>query len=180
MHKINVYSENAGDAFYDEYFYGIVQNRERNKQIAKIAAEACKKGKSVLILCKILQHGDKIQGELDTLGVEAQFCNGTTDKKFNYDELNRLRSGKSKILIMSRIGEAGVDVPCLDVVIRASGGKSTVNTLQSLGRGLRAKNKGTNTVDFHDFMDVGNTHLAAHSHQRIKDYEREGFDVVYD
>ena len=71
----------------------------------------------------------------------------------------------------------GLDIPDLDCILRASGGKSSISTLQAIGRGLRRK-KDENVVSYYDFLDSVDRYTYSHSMQRIKDYEQEEFEVV--
>lgn len=158
----------------------IVYNDARNKQIVDLVKKGLAENKVVMILVKQIAHGRVLQMRLEGEGIDVDFCFGGSGKEERYININKLRKKISRVLIMSKIGEVGIDIPSIDVLIRASGGKSTVSTLQSIGRGLRAKKDKANVIDYHDFIDSGNTYLNAHSKARICDYEREEFDIIYD
>lgn len=87
--------------------------------------------------------------------------------------LDMLRAG-SGIVISSPIFDEGVDIPSLDCVILAGGGKSQVKLLQRIGRGMRHKD-GDNTMKIYDFLDDTNKILLRHSEKRIETYASEGF-----
>jgi len=76
------------------------------------------------------------------------------------------------VLIASSIYDEGVDLPEVNVLIKASGGKSEVKTIQQVGRGLRPKKE---KLIVYDFNDMNSKFLSAHSKKRIKTYKQEGF-----
>lgn len=182
MHKADTTGcQNMFYANYPEaYSQLVVYNDARNKQIIDIAKKGLEDNKIVLILVKQIAHGRVLQMMLEGEGIQVDFCFGGSGKEERYININKLRKKISKVLIMSKIGEIGIDIPSIDVLIRASGGKSTVSTLQSIGRGLRAKKGKDNVIDYHDFIDSSNSYLNNHSKARICDYEREEFEIVYD
>ena len=51
--------------------------------------------------------------------------------------MNWLKSGKIQCVIATVSWVEGVDIPNLTCVINAGGGKSEIQTLQKIGRGLR-------------------------------------------
>lgn len=152
--------------YKDAYKRLIVQNGERNNLIAGYARGA--KG-SILILVNILEHG----AELQKLIPEAVFVHGSDTTERRKEVLDMLRAG-SGIVISSPIFDEGVDIPSLDCVILAGGGKSQVKLLQRIGRGMRHKD-GDNTMKIYDFLDDTNKILLRHSEKRIETYASEGF-----
>ena len=74
--------------------------------------------------------------------------------------------------MISTIFDEGVDIPEVNVLIIAAGGKSEVKTIQRIGRGLRKKKVGGVLV--FDFKDASKF-LDRHSIDRIKVYQKEGF-----
>ncbi len=72
---------------------------------------------------------------------------------------------------------AGVDIPELQVVILAAGGKSAVRVIQRAGRALR-KCVGKKKATIHDFFDTGSIYLIKHSRNRMATCKAEGFELV--
>jgi len=58
-------------------------------------------------------------------------------------------------------------------LINATGGKSPLQLIQKLGRGLR-KSPDKTLLNYHDFHFIGNSFLEKHSIQRMKTLEIEG------
>ncbi len=148
----------------------IVDNSYRNTCIADIAKES--KG-IVLVLVNQVHQGNKL---LDLIQ-DAVFVNGSDDTRYRKDILEIMRVAKHGIFIASPIFDEGVDVPSIDTVILAGGGKSHIKLLQRIGRGLRKKENG-NVLHIYDFIDDTNKYLLSHSEARIDVYVQEGFETV--
>lgn len=164
-----VYSE-----VYDKH---IVFNQKRNELITKITLDSLKDNLTVLILTRRIQHGKILEEMMTAKGIKAVFCYGGSKEELRRKEIQKIKDGKSKVLILSVIGEVGLDIPAIDVMIRAHAGKSTISTLQGIGRGLRKK-KGNNKLIYYDFLDMLDSYTYIHSKVRIKDYRDEGFEVI--
>jgi superfamily II DNA or RNA helicase len=146
---------------YHEY---IIKNNERNNKIIQLAKEA--KG-PVLILVKLIQHGDMLQMRLFADGHDSIFLNGSIkerDKKMEH-----------KIIIATSIFDEGIDIPHLETLIIAGGGKSAIQTTQRIGRVLR-KFPGKSIAMVHDFADNCKW-LKQHYEERRAIYEND-FEVV--
>lgn len=171
------------DDDYDGLIYAtaykehISLNPHRNATVVDIASGAQRSDKSVLIIVRFIDHGRRLTASLVKDGVLARFVCGGSPIAERQQALNILASGQSEVIVATNIFDEGVDVPALDVVILACGGKSHIKLLQRMGRGLRAKKGKDNIVEIHDFADVDNKYLERHYDGRIKVYEQEGFEV---
>lgn len=152
--------------YKDAYKKLIVMNKERNRLIRKVALEA--QG-TVLILVNFVTHGMILKNLIPG----ATFVHGSDDSTYRQEILQQMRS-QSGVFIASPIFDEGVDVPRIDTVIIAGGGKSRVKLLQRIGRGLRKK-EGDNNLIIYDFIDDTNKYLLRHSKARIVTYVAEGF-----
>lgn len=63
----------------------------------------------------------------------------------------------------------GVDIPQLNAVVNSGGGKSEIQTLQGVGRGLR-KTDDKNEVVIIDFLDLKHFHLIRQLGERLSTY----------
>ena len=70
-------------------------------------------------------------------------------------------SNKGMAIISSVVWRTGVDLPNLDVVVLAYAGKSEIETVQSIGRGLRRTADKDERIIV-DFFDPSNYHLVNH------------------
>lgn len=161
------------------YKYGIAQSKYRNTLIIKIIGSMYLKRRRQLILVRYIKHGKILQRMLaNHLHVPAVFLSGKDSAlkreqvkgKFNTQDM---KDG-GFVLIASSIFDEGVDIPEVDVLVHASGGKSEVKTIQRIGRGLRKKKSG-NKLIVYDFNDMNSRFLSTHSIERIETYENEGF-----
>ena len=146
------------NGMYNTY---IINNPERNKKICKLAENH----NNVLILVDRIEHGKLLYSLLDHRDVV--FLHG---KSKNRDDLNH------HIIIATSIFDLGIDIPRLETLILAGGGKSTIKTIQRMGRVLRLFN-GKNKAQIFDFYDDAKW-LEAHSKERIAIF-KENFQVKY-
>ena len=152
--------------YQDAYSSQIIENKTRNKKIIDIARSCTG---SMLILVSQIRHGIELRESIPG----SVFVNGSDDTKFRGVVLDDMKD-KSGIYIASPIFDEGIDVPGVDTVIIACGGKSRVKLLQRIGRGLRQKS-GRNILEIYDFIDDTNKYLLKHSDARINTYVDEGF-----
>lgn len=131
-------------------------------------------GKSVLIVINHTVHGKNIHHVLTSQGIECTFVHGNTPDEERKKILKGFVSGKIKVLIASMVYKEGVNVPCIDALVMACGGKAPNTILQVFGRGLR-KDPGKEVVDVYDFIDTSHSLLERHTDKRIAIYDGEGF-----
>jgi superfamily II DNA or RNA helicase len=195
-----------GKSYHNLYKKAIVENKERNKAIVKIANKMCiTQNKTVLILIQQVAHGEFLQQELLKLIPEESFTVKVQDPKSGKWQLVRVRnieflSGqddairrkavieaakekKVKILIGSTIADEGLDISSLDCLILAGGGKSSTRAFQRIGRVLRlhtnpdgTKKERAIVFDFQDYTPT----LRRHARVREKLYKtEEKWDIKY-
>lgn len=165
------------DSWKSCYKANITDNDYRNKKIVKVVDRHVNKGDKVLVLVRMIKHGKTLETMLQDEGFDIPFYYGDTKADVLEEGLDDLRSGDRNALILSSIGEIGIDIPNLDVMVRATGYKSTVSVLQGLGRLLRAEEEGEE-VFLYDFNDKLDTFNEEHSESRHADYLTEGFTIV--
>jgi superfamily II DNA or RNA helicase/ribosomal protein S27AE len=161
----------TGKNYAEAYKNQIVMNDARNELIAKEAKRLIAEGHSVYIHVTQIAHGKQIAQKIEG----SKFIYGTALKGESQSALNKLRikeledfkRGKLMGLVSTLLGE-GVDIPNLDAIIMAAGGKSEVAMIQRVGRGLRPK-KGTNEAIIVDILDQGKW-LRDHAQARIMCY----------
>ena len=170
----------AGDlmAYQVTYSLGVIHNQYRNHLIAEIAVQVAKrlKNQAVLIIVNSIEHGDNISKELDNIGAEYAFIQGKDDTDTRNVVLNKVKSGKLKILIGTKILDAGIDVDSFKCLVACSAGKSYISILQRIGRILRVRNDKKDVIVF-DLYDRTSRILYKHAKERVKYYMDQGFDV---
>jgi len=157
------------------YTYGISENNLRNRQVIEILKDFIDQGKSTLIFVTHIEHGNLIAEEVyNQFEYKIPFVQGSMPTKEREQVKTQLISGKLKAAITTSVWNEGIDVPNLDCVIIAGGGKSEVQTLQKLGRGLR-KTKDKDSVTIVDFLDLSHFHLIRQTGERLATYSEYGF-----
>jgi superfamily II DNA or RNA helicase len=139
---------------YDEYSTAydayIVENEERNKIIANMANKF-KDDKKILILTRRLTHAEK----LHELIPNSIVITGVTDKKFRREGFESFKTTNGLVLIGStKIFSAGINIPSLDMIINATAHKSSIDSIQIVGR-VKRKFEGKTIGYFIDFLDNG-------------------------
>ena len=167
----------SGTTWQQIYERGVIQCLVRNNKIAQIATTHWREGRKVMILVRQIEHGELLRDLLEQeRQVPAKFVWGrhaSVERERVKEEFNR---DGNFVLIASPIYDEGVDLPEVNVLIMAAGGKSEVKTLQKIGRGLRRK-RDHSTLLVYDFNDSGAKYLSKHSVERLKTYQKEGFKV---
>lgn len=158
--------------------HGIIGNEVRNEIIANEAIEHCGQGYNVFICVDEIAHAEILEERIKGLGGEAIVIHGQKKRSINEENIKTVgetQGGLISIGTMS-VGE-GTDMPHINLVILASGGKSTIRLLQRIGRGLRTPDGKTDLLVI-DFFDWFNPILLRHSLARQstfkKYYEGEG------
>ena len=150
------------------YKQNILRNSRRNAQIVRLAEQYSAQDKSVLItVTRVEEHG----GLLNDMIPQAVFMSGKTPAEERKQILEDFGNKKIKVLISTVVNE-GVNIPSMDVIIMAGGGKSNKQTVQRVGRALR-KSEGKSKAMIIDFYDADNGMLERHSKARLKTYKKE-------
>lgn len=158
------------------YKFGIALNTSRNQQIVDCAIDLRKDGRTTLILINRLVHGEELIKAFAHYGHHIDFVQGSTEKEERSRLKEALKTKKISWLIASVIFCEGIDLPAMDCLINASGGKSEVAVLQKIGRGLR-KTETKKDVIILDFMDTSHRYLRNHYNKRMAIYKDNGWEV---
>jgi superfamily II DNA or RNA helicase len=158
---------------YSKY---VTDNEVRSQIIADSARVLVGMKRKVLILIRYIQHGKKLVDMLSDLPI--CFINGKVDGQTRASIKKRFEDGKIDCLIASSVFDIGIDIPSLDALIMAGGGKSTVRTLQRIGRVIRSF-PGKKDAIVMDTIDHAR-YLDKHSSTRIYLYKTEpGFKIKF-
>lgn len=159
------------------YDKGIVENVYRNTITCGIAEHFQMLGFKTLILVQRLPHGRSLLRMLNDPNVVFSSGGGSVCRmvdgeiKVTNDDPERIRetfeAQTSGILIGSTIYDECIDIPSMNALIMAGGGKSYRRTIQRIGRPLHSKSEFVHVVDFWDYM---HPFLQAHSRKRSEIY----------
>ena len=137
---------------YEAY---IISNQERNETIKDLVKTLT--GRTLILVNRIF-HGVM----LNALIPESIFLSGQSSKELRDNP-------DADVIIATQIYDEGVDMPDLNNLIVAGGGKSQIKTIQRVGRTLRphADKPHANVYDFYDKTKW----LDKHSRERKKVYD---------
>lgn len=155
----------------------IEENPQRNAMIVEIALEEAQAGRKVLIICDTIRHARIISTIMNGENIRSRMLCGRHPSSVRSEAKRDFKSGVTEIMITTPIWDVGVDIPELEVVILAAGGKSAVRVIQRAGRALR-KFPGKKKATIHDFFDTGSVYTIKHSRRRMATCKTEGFELI--
>ena len=165
-----------GYSYQKALYDGIVYNADRNAGIVDLIKQH--KGKKILLTFRFLRHGDLLSRLLYDENIAHEVVKGEVSGEEREKIRHRFERGDLDVIVASiGVFKLGVDLPSIEVLIRADGGKSKISTIQILGRALRVKDN-RKRVLVYDFYDDTHTYLRRHSRKRLRDYRSLGDPVV--
>lgn len=167
-----------GSAFYKIlYDESTVENEKYNSKVADLIEELDVRGQAVLVLITRKKQLRLLSNILRERDLDFFELSGDTPLGIRAEAVETLdREGRGTI-VATKIFDIGVDIPALNAVILAAGGRAEISTRQRVGRGLRPK-PGENVVHIYDFMNVSHSLLAKHAFERWEIYESENFTII--
>jgi len=149
----------------------LTHNPVRNGLIARLARKTTVDlGMKVLIVARQLDHIDTLREEMAKLGVASEKVTGRERKAKRRELVDRMLAGDYNVLIGTVLGE-GVDIPAVECVINAEGGKDVKAVIQRQRNLTMAEGK--RVALFIDFYDETNHYLEEHSQARLEAYQSE-------
>jgi len=121
------------------YTLGIVESYERNVAVARAAADLYNLGLKVLLIVERREHGETLRGMLRSWKIACAYIHGGQDQLRQEERLRWLREPGPRVMVSTRVLGEGTDVPDLNAVVVARGGKAFVQLFQNIGRATRPK-----------------------------------------
>ena len=150
----------------------IMYNNSRNKQIKELVE---KYDTQTLILVRNIEHGKILREEIEG----SIFLSGADDAFKREEVISDFEEHEVKVIISTGIFNEGISINAIRLLVIAGGGKSKIETVQRLGRGLRLDPKtGKTKVHVFDFTDEGNRFTERHASIRRNIYKKAGFEVM--
>lgn len=187
--------EYAGSRMQSVYTDLIVNNKDRNSAIARIAKhEYMATTNKMLIVVQRIVHGHIIAQALRSAGIpdhEIGYLHGAKGRIVREIGRKKFEAGVIRIMIVSNIWNEGIDIPSCDVLIKADsyGGGDDINEgegvrsfVQQIGRVLRKPiSEKTGEIDIkkehfvyvHDFIDKQHKFVFNWTDNRIKTCRQE-------
>jgi len=144
------YNENMSPS---EMYSLLLNNIERNKDIAHMAASLFYKGKTMLLLTQRIEHANVLSKMLQDLGVENEIIFGGVKESRRQEIIQSIRDKDLRCLIGSTVADEGLDIPSLDTILLTSPAKFKGKMIQRVGRVVRtAVNK--KIAEIYDIADM--------------------------
>jgi superfamily II DNA or RNA helicase len=160
--------------YAEDYQKHVIEGRARNLKIARLAINYAKNGELVLVFVERIRHGKLLDLMLKFSAIDRNnsikhkfLCGKNTSKEIEFYKNEALEKRLDILVVTRQLFGEGVDIPAVNVLMNAAGGKELVAFTQMFGRGLRVTNE-KKTVKYIDFYDSGSKHLAEHSRARIR------------
>jgi len=167
--------EPSNDSYSTIYKECVVENKYRNTIISNVVKNLIERNKSSMVLVSKIKHGEILQ----ELIPGALFLKGNDASDFRTKTFKDLQN-KRLLCLITTLGDEGVDIPNLDAVVIAAGGKSAIKVFQRLRcmtpyKTAAEEKKSAIVVDFIDNYK----YLRAHSFKRRRLYKSEpSFKIV--
>ena len=159
----------------------VINNGFRHDIIAKLISQRANDQRTILVLAgnsldlaqNIYDRARKFINE-DNI----RLVNGLSHDKYVDETFKKLQDKELTCVVTTTIADEGIDIPSVNTLILAGGGKSFVRTVQRVGRSLRLKEDGSD-AEIIDILDTTNPYLKKHSRARLDYYNEENlFDTA--
>lgn len=172
---------------YQQELDFIVRYEPRNNFISNLALD--QKGNTLILFNYVDKHGKPLHSLLQTKMPDKRklfYVSGETDVDTR-ESVREITEKEKDAIIVASIGtfSTGINIRNLHNIIFASPSKSQIRVLQSIGRGLRKSEDGTDTK-IYDIADdlhwkTQKNYTLQHAAERIKIYSKERFNYkMYD
>lgn len=182
QHKEEIRKQLKGISWQEEVNF-LTSFQPRNNFIAKLALNV--KGTTLILFNLVERHGklifDAINAANNNPDRKVYFITGATPTEEREKIRKAVETEENSIIVAtSSIMSTGTNIPSIENIIFAFGGKSTIRIRQSIGRGLRLKS-GKNYCTLFDLSDdltykkFRNITLNQMA-ERLKVYDQEQFE----
>lgn len=150
---------------------GIIKNKTRNKTIVKEAMDLYTNDKNVFIAVDEIAHLEILKKRFEQLGVTPNIIFGEMCDWEKNDTIKKVGNHNGSLITIGTMAVGqGTDMPYVNAVIIASGGKSTIRFIQRIGRGSRKTTEDFMVIDFFDWFHET---LIKHSIERQQTFKKE-------
>jgi superfamily II DNA or RNA helicase len=159
----------------------MVENERVNATAGAAVKRCVRAGRPTLVLVRYRRQGFQVRDRLRYKEkLPTVYVDGDTPTDERQEVQARLARGEVLAVVSTPALDVGVDLPNLRAVVLLSRGKSENKAIQRIGRGLRRKSDGDNTVLVLDFLPHMNRDLYEHAkpHDRIDQSEQWPVQLV--
>lgn len=167
---LNKKGEKLTTAKYKAELDFIYHSEYRNSILKQLC---CNFNNNVLILVNHLDHGATLHETLKACtNKQVYYVHGEVELN-DRENIKQIMEKHNDVIViaMSKIFSTGISINNIHMIVFASGGKSFVRVVQSIGRGLRLHESKDKLViiDIHDVLQYGDNH----SRKRLQIYDSE-------
>ncbi len=176
--------------------HGLWRNDYRNSLIAD-DAYSYDTETQVLVTCETIEHVLALKRHMpDAVAIYHENGISGTDREYyentglmdggsevmtpalKESRINRFVNGEPSIFVASTVLNVGIDCKYLQVLARADGGASSINSTQIPGRTSRTNERGKRLGIIHDYFDQFHRTFGRNGARRYRDYEKNGWTNV--
>jgi len=154
---------------YSKY---VVNNMALNEKVVEVNQCWHAEGRTILTLVTAIKHGEMLTEMMSAAGIPTVFLSGKDKVDFRKEVLNDIRSKTLRSLVATSIADEGLDLPSLDAINLAGGGRSSTKVYQRIGRSLRPTPGKTEGL-VADYYIHGHKTVQEHAEVRERMYKRE-------
>lgn len=155
----------------------IIENEERNEILIKNVVRLLEMGRKPLVMFREHKHGRLLESLLPS-DINYRYVTGNSSKEERDIIRDDFKAGNVDLILASTVYDQGIDLPALDALVLAGGGKSTAKALQRIGRVIRGNpNGGKKDALVVETYDQSH-YVKKHSIMRYQIYKTEpGFQI---
>jgi superfamily II DNA or RNA helicase len=151
----------------------LVEDEERNLQIAEVVDVEVAEGNSVLVLSRRIEHLERIAELVDE---DCEILTGKRSKADRKKILEAFREGEIRCLLSTQLADEALDVQRLNRVLLTHPGKAEGRLIQQVGRAIRQHPDKEDAV-IYDFVDRHVGVLRRQWDQRKRTYLKEKISI---
>ena len=110
----------------------IANAEEKIEAIKKIVSDELAKGSKIIVFTQYVEHAKRLAEKLETYYIVGELDEDTRKRR-----LELFRNGIIRVIVLTTVGDEGIDIPDANVGIIAAGTGSRRQFIQRLGRLLR-------------------------------------------
>jgi len=164
--------EGARDARYSATLKRtcITENRHRNRMIARVVRDYAPR--KTIVIAREHAHIKGICEALDDVDVRFRILTGQTSQDKRQEYVDDFTSKRGPHVLIGNVLGEGVDIPDVEIVVNAEGGKDEKQTWQRQ-RNLTVVEGSKKAPELVDFYDCMSAVFEKHSKARLKVYRSE-------
>jgi superfamily II DNA or RNA helicase len=131
--------ERGNEEYHEAYRTCIEESDARNGAIAKRAVELAHVGRQTIVNVNRIDQASYIVEAIEERDPDVDAAAVTSDTPDRDEQLDAFGDGEIDVVVSTLLKE-GVDLPDVNAIILAHGGKSATEVVQTIGRALRPSN----------------------------------------